>query len=107
MQYIPAIKFEILFARISYVSFKTWNVQRLSANNFNKNQFWENWNRTFVQLNIMAIFTTLYEILGISGGEIYLGFKAGATVIGQKKADIFSIPICFILLWLVFLCMTV
>ena len=65
MQYIPDIKFDIVFARISYVSFKTWNVQRLSANNFNKNQFWENWHGNFVQLNIMTIFTILYEILGI------------------------------------------
>ena len=80
MQYIPAIKFEILFARISYVSFKPWNVQSFSANNFNKNQFWENRNGNFVQLNIMTIFTTSYELLGITGGEIDLRFKAGATV---------------------------
>ena len=80
MKYIPAIHFDILFARISYVSFKPWNVQRLSANNFNKNQFWENRNGNFVQLNIMTIFTTLYEILGITGGEIDLRLKAGATV---------------------------
>ena len=39
MQYITAIKFDIIFARVSYVSFKPWNVQRLSANNFNKYQF--------------------------------------------------------------------
>ena len=81
MQYIPAINFEILSARISYVSFKSWNVQRLRANNFNKNQFWENRNGNFVQLNIMTIFTTLYEIMGITGGEIDLRFKAGAPVL--------------------------
>ena len=81
MQYIPAINIDILFARILYVNFKPWNVQRLSANNFNKNQFWENWNGNFVQLNLMTIFTTLYEILGITGGEIYLRFRAGATVV--------------------------
>ena len=42
MQYIPAVEFDILFDRISYVRFKPWNIQRLSAINFNKNQFWEN-----------------------------------------------------------------
>ena len=80
MQYIPDIKFEIIFSRISYVRFNPWNVQRLSANNFNKNQFWENRNGNFVQLNIMTIFTTLYYILGITEGEIYSRFKAGSTV---------------------------
>ena len=77
IQYIPAIKFEILFARISYVSFKPWNVQRLSANNFNKNQFWENQNGNFVLLYRIHIFNTVYDIPGISGGKIYL---AGSTV---------------------------
>ena len=81
MQYIPDIKFEIIFSRILYVSFKPWNVQRLSANNFNKNQFWENRNDNFVQLNLMTIFTTAYDILGKTGGEIYFRFKAGATVL--------------------------
>ena len=85
MKYISAIKFEIMFARISYVSFKLWNVQRLSASNFNKNQFWDNQNSNFVQLNIMTIFTTLYEIMGITGGEIYLRFKDGATV-GKEES---------------------
>ena len=80
MQYIPDITFDILFDRISYVSFKPWNVQRLSANNFNKNQFRENHNGNFVQLNLMTIFITLYKILGITGGEIYSRFKAGSTV---------------------------
>ena len=80
MQYITAIIFEILFAIISYDSFKPWGVQHLSANNFNKNQFWDNRNGNFIQLNLMTICTTLYEILGITGGEIDLRFKAGATV---------------------------
>ena len=80
MRYIPAITFEILFSRISYVGFKPWDLQRLSANNFNNNQLWDNRNGNFVQLNLMTIFTTLYEILGITGGEIDLGFKAGAIV---------------------------
>ena len=78
---IPVIKCEILFAGISYISFKPWNVQRLSTNYFNKNQFWENRNVNFVQLNIMTIFTTLYEILGKTGGEIDLRFKAGDNVL--------------------------
>ena len=73
-------KFDIIFSSISYVSFKSCNVQHLSANNFNKNQFWENWNGNFVQLNLMTIFTTIYEILVITGGEIDLRFKDGATV---------------------------
>ena len=87
MEYIPRINFEILFARISYVSFKPWNVQHLSANNFNKNQFWENRNGNFVQLNIMTIFTTVYEIMGIPGGEIDLRIKVGATVVPQKTRE--------------------
>ena len=91
MQYITDKYFEIISIRISYVSFKAWNVQRLSANNFNKKQFWENWNGNFVQLNIMTIFTNLYEILGKTGGEIYLRFKAGATIltyeIWRKKCN--------------------
>ena len=57
MKYISAIKFEIMFARISYVRFKPWNVQRLRTNNFNKNQIWENHNGNFVQPNIIL---TLY-----------------------------------------------
>ena len=81
MQYLTDIQFDILFARISYVSFKLWNVQRLSASNFNKNQFWDKQNSNFVQLNLMTIFTTLYEIMGITGGEIDLRFKAGAPVL--------------------------
>ena len=80
MKYTTAMKFEILIARISYVTFKPWNVQRLNANNFIKYEFWETWNVNFVQLNIMTIFPTLYEIMGITGGEIYLRFKYGATV---------------------------
>ena len=72
MQYILAIKFEIMFASIWYVSFKYWNVQRLSANNLKKNQFWENQNGNFVQLDLMTVFTTVYDILGITGAEIYL-----------------------------------
>ena len=86
IQYIPAIKFKIIFARISYVSFKSWNVQCLSRNNFNKNKLWENRNGSFFQLNIMTIFTTLYEILGIIGGEMDFRFKAGATVMYVWKA---------------------
>ena len=80
MQHILGITFEILCARISYVSSKPWNVQRLSGNYLNKNQLRENRNGNFVQLNIMTIFITLYEILGKSRGEIYLMFKSGATV---------------------------
>ena len=45
-----------------------------------KIDFWENQNGNFVQINLMTIFITLYEVLGITGGEIDLRFKAGATL---------------------------
>ena len=37
MQYIPDIKYEILFDRIKNISFKSRNVKRLNSMNFNKN----------------------------------------------------------------------
>ena len=61
MQYIPDIKFDTLFSSISYVNFKPWNVQSLSANNFNKNQFWDNRNGNFVQINVMNICTAIWD----------------------------------------------
>ena len=33
----------------------------------------------------MTIFTTLYDIMGITGGEIYLRFNAGSTLYVDKS----------------------
>ena len=67
----------------SYLNPGIYNIRALIA--LTKINFWENWNSNFVQLNTMTIFTTLYEIMGITGGEIYLRFKDGATV-GKEKS---------------------
>ena len=70
MKYIPAIKFEIIYARISYVIFSLWNVQQLSTSNFKNNlKNWDNQNSNFVQLNLITIFTTLYDILGTTESD--------------------------------------
>ena len=47
----------------------------------------------------MTIFITLYEIMGITGGEIYLRFKAGATVDVMGNCGMTSYLCCFLFIF--------